>query len=218
MSNQDQLPRSIRLNQSHRRDITDAIMDEYEKQNPCKANIDKAEKGYHDLLVRSIKKSAAFKRTVKVRKEFPELSDHLKSDIDILIRKIKSDGEVNHTSYQNLFIEEFPEFKGILPESRGGNYFVLYQSGQPTVDISNDCKELKELSEANKVKSAYNKEVAQMREETFDALTQFNTTNQIREAWPEIVPYFPPHIADPNSAITVPVRTVDRLSERLGIK
>ena len=53
--------------------------------------------------------------------------------------------------------------------------------------------------------------------ETMDLLENFNTTKQLREGWPEMVPYLPPHLADPDQVVNLPVPVVSRLNERLGI-
>ena len=148
----------------------------------------------------------------------PALFDHMHKYYDVLVRHVDSKSNPVYSSRKRLNEDNFPGISDYSLKVDSDNDCLLYSKNTPVVDIPEDSPELTALSEAKQAVSKYKKEVAQMREETFDALSQFNTTNQIRESWPEIVPYFPPHIADPNVAITVPVRTVDRLSERLGIK
>lgn len=87
-----------------------------------------------------------------------------------------------------------------------------------SVQISDDSEAYKAYRAAQKARNDWCKEHARLLSETRDLLGQFNTTKQIREGWPAMVPYFPPHIADPESVVHLPVLAVDRLSERLGIK
>lgn len=63
----------------------------------------------------------------------------------------------------------------------------------------------------------WRKERDQVRSEVSDYLDQFNTTKQIRDAWPELVDYLPAHLADPERVINLPALTTSRLNERLGI-
>lgn len=87
-----------------------------------------------------------------------------------------------------------------------------------TVTLDRDAGPYKRMEAAQREREKWEEERDQLRRETADLLEQFNTTKQLREAWPDIVPYLPPHVADPERAVKLPVRTTDRLSERLGIK
>lgn len=57
-----------------------------------------------------------------------------------------------------------------------------------------------------------------MEQEVRDILEQFNTTGQLRDSWPDVVQYLPPHLADPEAVVRLPALAVSRLNERLGLK
>ena len=69
-------------------------------------------------------------------------------------------------------------------------------------------------------KAAYDEWQAVRREivmEFTDYLAEFNTTNQVREAWSELVPFLPGHLADPEAVIRLPGIRVSKLAERLAL-
>lgn len=87
-----------------------------------------------------------------------------------------------------------------------------------TVTLDDSCQAYREYKAQLLAANEWRKDYERLRQETADILEQFNTTKQIREGWPDMVPYMPPHIADPEGVVRLPVLAVDRLSERLGIK
>ncbi len=48
-------------------------------------------------------------------------------------------------------------------------------------------------------------------------INSVNTSKQLVEVWPDVEPFLPAHIADPDKAIRLPAITVSRLNERIGI-
>ena len=77
---------------------------------------------------------------------------------------------------------------------------------------------MQKMDQKRKLRMEWATERNKLREETIDLLQQFNTTKQLRDGWPEIVPYMPAHIADPTAAVKLPVLATSRLNQRLGIK
>jgi hypothetical protein len=96
--------------------------------------------------------------------------------------------------------------------------FSLVEANYVTVQVDRDSpamvKRRKELQKYEEWKV----ERERLHRETTDVLDQFNSTKQVREAWPEMTPYMPAHIADPMGAVKLPVLATSRLNERLGIK
>jgi len=86
-----------------------------------------------------------------------------------------------------------------------------------TLTIPRDDKDYVEYSKAQRAQRLWEEEKAKVRSEIVDYLNQFNTTKQIRDAWPELVDYLPAHLADPERVIQLPAIARSRLNERLGI-
>lgn len=91
-------------------------------------------------------------------------------------------------------------------------------SKQPLVIVMENTDNIyRAYKENTKAAVEWEKERTRQRDEVFDYLEQFNTTGQVREAWPELVQYLPAHIADPENVIKLPALTKSRLNERLGL-
>lgn len=124
--------------------------------------------------------------------------------------------------------------KAVTPENLGslwpyvkqyGEYEDYYiecavfvnESSFITVPVKSKSNVMKHHQRAERERRLWAKQREQMFEEVRDLMDQFNTTKQLRENWPDIVPYLPPHVADPAAAVKLPVLEVSRLNERLGI-
>lgn len=101
---------------------------------------------------------------------------------------------------------------------RYSTFTYLALNGGIMVTLSDDLPAMKKIKEGRKALKEWEQERARLREETSDLLAQFNTTKQLRDGWPDMVPYMPPHIADPEGAVRLPVLATSRLSQRLGLK
>lgn len=62
----------------------------------------------------------------------------------------------------------------------------------------------------------WQRERKQLIDEVTDTLSQFNTSKQLLEGWPDIAGYLPPHLTTV-SAIKLPAVAINRLNERLGL-
>lgn len=86
-----------------------------------------------------------------------------------------------------------------------------------TLVIPRDDKDYQAYTKAKREQRKWEEERSKVREEITDYLNQFNTTKQIRDAWPELVDYLPAHLADPERVIQLPAIARSRLNERLGL-
>lgn len=91
-------------------------------------------------------------------------------------------------------------------------------SNHITIKVKRSNPTLVKMRKAKRQRKLWENKRNKLRDETRDVLDQIGSTKQLREQWPDMVPYLPPHIADPDKAITLPVLAIDRLSERLGLK
>lgn len=241
-------PRSVRLNQTHRSDIVAAVMQEWRNQNPAPQQTSqvmflkavaeefKNNPAYKrtERMVNALKPDDLLhirtesninvrindqydkeKRTVQV--SFPPSlaekwglvhlgSTHLGSTDQAFIGLAKTDCE---------------ERDGWAKRSDGRCFVAVVSFAErnyPTVIMQEDHPALAEIEQVRKEYHAWQKEHDILQRETADLLAQYSTTKQLRDSWAEIIPYLPPHIADPERAVTLPVLATSRLSERLGIK
>jgi len=86
-----------------------------------------------------------------------------------------------------------------------------------TVQLDDTSPAMVKMQANREKRQAWATERDKLREETHDLLQQFNSTKQLRDGWPEMVPYMPAHIADPTAAVKLPVLATSRLNQRLGI-
>lgn len=247
-------PRSIRLNQAHRADIVDAVMAQWEVNNP-----EPTEYTYEnmvlDLLVQTKKvkrKSAIQKRNAEIIKNSEALANAVKDLPEIVTNHVKiqlhhtlnvitvsSDGTESMIGHVRLPLQVMQDngfnllsrdsmrayqlegFDNLNEDDRGlipiaG--FAGDDSGRISIRIERDSPFYLKYRENTKERSDWRKERNRNRSEIIDYLNQFNTTKQIRDGWPELVDYLPPHLADPEAVIKLPALAVSRLNERLGLK
>lgn len=231
-------PKSVRLTIAHRKDITEAVMSEWTKQNPPPVHT--SQEVVLIAIAEELKKHPAYKRTQKALEHF-NLSErnHFQLEAGINVRvndKHDSEKRTFRTGIPVSFAEKYG-LKGIghqntqtiydfdkLTEADNpncdnyANCIAFVERNYPSVILQEDHPALIESEEVRKEQHTWQKEHDKLKEETADLLNQYNTTKQLRETWPEIVNYLPPHIADPERAVTLPVLATSRLSERLGIK
>ena len=101
---------------------------------------------------------------------------------------------------------------------RFNTFTMLNLNGGIMVTLSAGLPAMEKIKKGRAALKEWEQERARLREETSDLLAQFNTTKQLRDGWPDMVPYLPPHIADPEGAVRLPVLATSRLSQRLGLK
>lgn len=231
-------PRSVRLNKDHRADIVNAVMQEWERQNPPPKQ--SGQELILAAIVEEVKKHPSYRRTLKALEHFTsDEHEHMAQEASVRVRiNDKNDNEKRtiQTGIPLSFAEKH-ELKGIGKQDRvtileegqceEGDRFnheryalcVTFMEGSyVTVILQDDHPALIEAEVTRKQMHEWKQERNKLKDETADLLNQYNTTNQLREGWPEIVDYLPPHIADPERAVTLPVLATSRLSERLGIK
>lgn len=126
------------------------------------------------------------------------------SHIDTVTSTIVSAKWPSHYTVDGAF--EYAVFVSIAGGYKS-TYLVIEHGIPELVKYDNQCKAAK----------LWDNEHDTVRSEVEDYLTMFNTTGQIREQWPEMVQYLPPHIADPERVIKLPALTKSRLNERLGL-
>lgn len=125
------------------------------------------------------------------------------------------DIEVNESDVQSNYTQEFSKGESF----RFYAFNFLSTSGDSiAVQISDELPAMKKIKEGRKALKEWEQERDRLQTETADLLQQFNTSKQLRDGWPDMVPYMPPHIADPDIAVKLPVLATSRLSQRLGIK
>lgn len=235
-------PRSIRLNATHRKDIIDAVMSEWEKQTPAPTT--SSHLSLLTLVAEEFKNHSAYKRTERmVSLLTAEDLKHITQEQSIGVRVEDSSG--NHkrdlcfgiplSIAKSLNMVTLPitsiHTTDLLeseckPEDRWGerygNTYVNCASfavrGSIMIVLQDDSPEMVAIEDGRKALHLWSQERDQLRRETSDLLEQYNTTKQVRDSWPELVNYLPAHIADPERAVTLPVLATSRLSERLGIK
>lgn len=101
---------------------------------------------------------------------------------------------------------------------RFNTFTYLALNGGIMVTLSDDTPAMEKIKKGRVALKEWEQERSRLREETSDLLAQFNTTKQLRDGWPDMVPYMPPHIADPEGAVRLPVLATSRISQRLGLK
>jgi hypothetical protein len=255
---EERKPRSIRLNKSHRADILNSVMKQWEVVNPApsmdafehmfiqavnkcrkvRRNLPSEQRAFANSLVQAINVMEAYDNLLPLERDFFTM----KITSTIMLRLVEADG-----SLRNEYLVEVPaalattlglpvckniassrygeqrELNHYWKKSEQNNYWkcdlAFIPGKQPLVIvIPADDKICKEYKENTKASAEWHKERTRQQDEVSDYLEQFNTTGQVREAWPELVQYLPAHIADPEKVITLPALTKSRLNERLGLK
>lgn len=84
------------------------------------------------------------------------------------------------------------------------------------VEVVSNHPYFQEETEVRRKFNIWSKERNQLRKEVMDTLEQFNTSKQLKEGWPEVEGYLPPHMAD-MSVINLPAISINRLNERLAL-
>ena len=232
-------PRSMRLTQAHRNNTASAVINEWMKQNPAPAAEDHV--AFLELVAEQFKKHATQRRTRRFIDNLEkEDFQHACGESAVKVRILNKQGEERRVtsvtfplSLARRFGLAFLEGRAVkrrvdvpLPElaeedkaeGEMAKCAVFVDAGVSMVQIHDDDAPMIQMREARKARQAWESQRDQLFEETRDLLDQFNTTKQLREGWPEIVPYLPPHVADPERAVTLPTMSASRLSERLGIK
>lgn len=247
-------PRSVRLTQAHRNDMINAVLREWEEQNPAPAQANDIE--LFKLIAKELKKHPVYKSTkrfMSVLEPNDLKSLHFESAINVQF--VNKQGEVRNTSRyfipfemaESLGLQGVPEshaekcgvdynpdihsldnaqacFGADRDKTKPGerivylNLTMVNRDHATTIVLNDDSPGMAKRKESAKARKAWSDGANRLREETRDLLEQFNTTKQLREGWPDIVPYLPPHLADPERAVKLPVMATSRLSERLGIK
>lgn len=232
--------KSVRITKAARQDMLDAVMGEWEKQNPCPEGT--AWDGVLDLVAEQIKKSNEYERTqrfsaalvdleegdlryLETRSEFyaqvMDSADRIRTTIGVCFTLSQAEsrglkGFVTSRYKSNSYVD------GVIAESdwKDDEYiwaFGIVADNRPTVIINGDDPKYEAVYKEKRAIEKWEKTRDQLGSETKDLLENFNTTKQLREGWPEMVPYLPPHLADPDKVINLPVPQVSRLNERLGI-
>ena len=237
-------PRSVRLTQQHRNDMADAVISEWEKQNTAPAATDTV--AYLELVANEFKKHPCHKRTKRMVECLgSDDLQHVHKESSIRVCIINKQGEERRVDsvvfplslakrFGLTFLPDRSETQRVsLNESecqpedhyrqgREDRFFaecaLFIEKSYPMVQVNDDSEPMVKMKEARKARKAWQDQRDQLYRETRDLLDQFNTTKQLREAWQEMIPYMPPHIADPDKAVKLPVLATSRLSERLGIK
>lgn len=238
-------PRSVRLNKTHRQDMVAAVMAEWEKQNP--PPVQNEHRSLLEIVADLLTDTAAYKRTCRMAAVL-EADDwkHVDKESRVNVQMQNAEGEnlsnfhvqFPYTLALQLGLTVAPEsycaYRGVSDDSQllsvapaadldkdqlnRVRLATFVESHYPTVIIDRNHPAMKRRRENKRARSQWESERDRLRNETADLLDQFGSTKQLREYWPDMVPYLPPHIADPEQAVRLPVMATSRLSERLGIK
>ncbi|GEK52395.1 Nmad5 family putative nucleotide modification protein [Vreelandella venusta] len=248
-------PKSVRLTQAHRNDMINAVMAEWEKQNPAPALPNKVE--MLKLVAKEVKKHPVYKSTQRILNalEHDDLKA-IRTESSINVQFVNKQGHTRNTAqyeipYEmaeslglvnvpiSLADESFTTYSSCLHDVSkilGFGYdvkehnlkeddrikyrhFSFFHAGHAiTVVLDDESVAMQKMKLKRKEREVWSTERSKLQSETTDLLAQFNTTKQLRDGWPEMVPYMPAHIADPTHAVKLPVLATSRLNERLGIK
>lgn len=243
-------PKSVRLSAAHREDMLNAVMAEWEAQNPAPAGENHVE--LLKLALKEFKKHATYKRTERMLKELQSDDlDLITTNNTILVQFVNAQGEVRnttglsipHTYAKELGLAIMPKQQSAFLRDLEGlpvddedvppYYRTEYDKKEPhtriytatwaaqsssAVVLKDDSAAMQKMKAKRKERDEWVSNRNRLREETSDLLQQFNSSKQIRDGWPEMAAYMPPHVADPTGAVKLPVLAVSRLSERLGLK
>lgn len=250
-------PKSVRLTQTHRQDMINAVMAEWEKQNPAPSEENSIE--MLKLIAKEVKKHPAYKRTQRLMKVMqPDDLKLLSLVAAINVAFINKQGGTRDTKQYSipyemaaslgleniplsnkhrtlistfdphLHLEEnfdtnknYMSFEAIAKNGHSFYYncFAVAHDGHCiTVQLDDTSPAMLKMQANRDKRQDWVQERNKLREETYDLLQQFNSTKQLRDGWPEMVPYMPAHIADPTAAVKLPVLATSRLNQRLGIK
>lgn len=184
--------KSIRLTNVMRDEIIKSISDQYNKQNPIPFDLEKEEE---NLAIYFYEKaySAILPALKKVPNDFFTFSDCVVVCIN---------GEQTR----------FNVGKKIFRVKASENY-----NRKP--DYVADKDERLELFHAAKdAVKEWEKKKLELYREAKAVIDNCNTNLQLIEMWPQIEPFLPAYIANPEKAIRLPAIQTSRLNERLGIK
>lgn len=233
MTTEAKEPRSIRLNKAHREDILEAVMQQRAKTNPPPAGSTKdafveailtylmapkknwpAELKALTNMVKRTKQAIEFKAAIPA-----ELRDYVKfhAEYNFRLEVHLPDGSVGAYIGFKLPIELAKKLGIPALATDGVNVALLHVSSYNTLVIPRDTPAYKTYKDGQRALSLWENEQDKVRSEIADILEQFNTTNQIREGWPEMEQYLPAHIADPVRVVQLPALTTSRLNKRLGL-
>lgn len=245
-------PKSVRLNQTHRADMINAVMAEWERQNPAPASPDHI--SLLEIVADQLKKHAAYKRTQRMIAALePDDFHHVSTEVAVNAAIMNKQGEQRNTlrvyfprsiasrlglqgipgRHRTIFTAEFApadldpaDIEGYedlnpktyrVPQQLQVKCIVFVDRNYPTVQIDDSSAPMIARKEARRARKEWEAERDALGRETRDLLENFNTTKQLRDGWPDMVPYLPPHIADPERGLKLPVLETSRLSQRLGI-
>lgn len=234
-------PKSVRITKAAREDMVDAVMREWEKQNPRPEET--AWDGVLDMVAEKFVLTQEYRRTLRFSKLTNDMkpgdSDCIQTRKGIYVQVQDREGRnrdyhsVSFTKSQadarNLlggmyfdYLKHRAHLKGTVAESdyQGEERIRVYEyvgRSDPAVIISNEDPRYQAIFKEERIIRKWEEKRKQLRSETRDLLNSFNTTKQLREGWPAALPFLPPHLADPEKVVNLPVPTVSRLNERLGI-
>lgn len=230
-------PRSIRLTKAHREDIVDAVMKQWVTVNPVpttdaspaytlfKAIVAK----YRVVTKKTPPECRELSRVLSATEELSQmlitLSESVKSRIKLWhidtwqIQAVDIEGNKRNVCHIRLTEQQAKDLE-LTPSKVEDGYACFYAKGSyecHQILIPQDSPEYLEFRQQEELRKVWVEEQTAQRGEVTDYLNQFNTTGQIRDAWPELLPYLPAHIADPERVIQLPALTKSRLNERLGL-
>jgi hypothetical protein len=235
---EERTPRSIRLTKAHREDIVNAVMQRWEAVNPCPTTENAAKDALFAAIAKKYRQPSkstapelrAFSKiltaTTELTKLLGSLSEEAKKCFEVntsatwRISAVDDLGNSRHVTAYSLPVKmaehlELPYYSAT--EEGHATFPVPNRRYNMTIAIPQNSEEYRTFIKAGEVARDWAKEKAAQCQEVTDYLEQFNTTNQIREAWPELIQYLPAHLADPERVIKLPALAKSRLNERLGL-
>jgi len=226
-------PRSVRLNKGHRQEMVREVMKRWDETHPKPPGTNPIVLEFIarciDNAVPGVSSNLRSRTQVlqRVLDQFRHVGEpdmiEVKATGVICVRVTNDKGNEVRSYYAQPSKKEadeagIPYLTKAPGRMEGLPHFPSTTSPYFIVVPEEEAAEL--IAEVDRITSAYTQwreERTTMMSEVTDYLSTFTTTKQLREEWPEMEQYLPPHIADPKQVMKVPARTRSRLNERLGI-
>lgn len=239
---------SFRLTISHRDEILTNLMEEWDKQNKAPAAYSEHElaldvftknlqdpnnvlmQGYKSLIKHLKKannqalKNVLYEKFLTVEIAIPELGTN--EEHYLTIRFTKDIADTHNIPYVSTEKRRrYGSYDDVIGEPiHSDENFQTHElitspiSNSLKIKLSKTDKATKRFNKYKKDAKAHFNERNLVVKEFKEFLSQFNTSKQLVDGWPDVVDYMPAHLADPEAVIEAPVTAVNTVTKRLQFK